>query len=347
MHGTNYRKPGFSSTAYRLGLATTATLLVLTGCGGGGGDSELSVTSQIDVPPQIAAAHSGELSASADIIEIVAGQASTINLLSNDSFASQDTELQLLGTPDFGTAELLESGEVSYTANADFEGTDKIVYRLVDAAGNSSTSTVFLSIACASCSLEGSGDQSWLQANADSVEVNAGQHAAVSPMRNDQIPDRDNVSFRIDADPVEGVIEARSNGVIVYKAPENFKGSDTILYSIRDDNGNQSMASIELTIACPLCGVAGVELAWPANASDENIAGYRIYFGPDENEFTSTMLREIRVTSSGFNADSPSVTFNPTTDLDLGGRDSGCFRVSAIRGNEESEQSSATCFTLG
>jgi hypothetical protein len=267
--------------------------------------------------------------------------------LSNDSFADQETELQLLGSPDFGTVELLDNGEISYTANADFEGTDKITYRLVDSAGGSSTSTVFLSVACAGCSLDGEGDQSRLQANTDTVDVNAGQYAAIAPMRNDQIPDRDNVTFRVDADPAEGAIEARAGGVVVYKAPANFDGSDTIVYSISDSNGNQSVASIELNVACPLCGVAGIELAWPANAAEENISGYRIYFGPDENEHTSTMLREVRVTSLGFDESEPKLTFNPATDLNLGGRDSGCFRISAIRGNEESEQSTAACFTLG
>ena len=300
MHGTNNRKPGQSSRFNRLALTTTATLLLLAGCGGGGGDSELPITGQIAVPPEFAAAQAGQLNASTDIQEIVAGQATTINLLSNDTFADQETELQLLGSPDFGTVELLDNGEISYTANVDFEGTDKITYRLIDSVGGSSTSTVFLSVACAGCSLDGSGDQSRLQANADSVDVNAGQHAAIAPMRNDQIPDRDNVSFRIDADPVEGVIDARAAGVVVYKAPDNFNGSDTIVYSISDQNGNQSVASIEINVACPLCGVAGVELSWPANAAEENIAGYRIYFGPDENEHTSTMLREVRVTSLGF-----------------------------------------------
>ncbi len=349
MHGNTNRKPGHSRRFSRLGLTTTATatVLLLAGCGGGGGDSELPITSQIAVPPEFAAAQAGELSASTDIKEIVAGQATTISLLSNDTFADQETELQLLGSPEFGTVELLDNGEISYTANEDFEGTDKITYRLVDSLGDSSTSTVFLSVACAGCSLDGEGDQSWLQANADSVDVNAGQHAAIAPMRNDQIPDRDTVSFRLDADPVEGMIEARAGGVVVYKAPDNFDGSDTIVYSIRDAIGNQSMASIQINVACPLCGVAGVELSWPANAAEENIAGYRIYFGPDENEHTSTMLREIRVTSRGFDADTPSLTFNPVTDLNLGGRDSGCFRISAIRGGEESAQSSATCFTLG
>ena len=128
------------------------------------------------------------------------------------------------------------------------------------------------------------------------------------------------------------------------------KLNGNVVYAInrgKPNNPRRSGRNVMLNVACPLCGVAGLELAWPANAAEENIAGYRIYFEPDENEHTSTMLREVRVTSGGFNADAPSLTFDPVNDLNLGGRDSGCFRISAIRGGEESAQSAAACFTLG
>lgn len=359
----NRFKVGYATTTFTR-LATATTFATLAACGGGGGsDAELTVTAQEAVPPTIAQARPGALNASTDVTETIAGQPSVISLLNNDTFSSADgTELQLLGSPAHGSAQILPSGQIEYTADEDFEGTDTITYRLIDADGAESTGTVFLSVACASCelggTLAGNSDQNGdepatgaalpeLQANPDSIEVNAGQFAAVSPMRNDSIADRSTVQFRVDADPTEGHIEAQANGIVVYQAPADFTGSDSIVYSIRDEDGNQSVASIDFTIACPLCGVSGIELAWPANAAEENIAGYRIYFGPDENEFTASMLREVRVTADGFDANAPSILFDAANELNLSNSEGGCFRISAIRGNEESAQSQPACFTLG
>ncbi|OED41559.1 hypothetical protein AB833_09310 [Chromatiales bacterium (ex Bugula neritina AB1)] len=87
-------------------------------------------------------------------------------------------------------------------------------------------------------------------------------------------------------------------------------------------------------------------MSWPANPHSEGINGYRIFFGPDENAFTSTMITELSVTS--LNGSAPHVVYNLIDDLNITDTsEGGCFRVQAYRGSDSSEKSEAVCFTLG
>ena len=129
-----------------------------------------------------------------------------------------------------------------------------------------------------------------LAANADSVSLIAGSTTAVSALRNDTIADRSSVTFAIDVQPSSGVIEAAEAGVVVYTAPEDFEGTDSLVYSLTDADGNTSVANIEFNVDCPFCEVfEGLRLSWPANPASENVESYRVFFGPDENTHTSTI----------------------------------------------------------
>ncbi|OED42408.1 hypothetical protein AB833_07150 [Chromatiales bacterium (ex Bugula neritina AB1)] len=324
---------------------------------------------------------STEVTANTDVAESIAGQLTRISILSNDSYAA-DTRLQLVGSPANGTASLTTDGAVEYVANEDFQGTDTVSYILVDSDGNQSTGTLYIAVACADCALapvatgpslsgapfcltedsdpDGDG-YGWennascevpplgaalspLTANADSVSMAEGSVTTVTPLRNDSIADRQNVRFSIDVPPSEGRIEAVDAGIIVYAAPENYDGNDSLVYSITDANGETSIANIEFDISCDTCtNKNALRLSWPANPENEAVDGYRVYFGPDENSHTATLLSDVSITT--FNGSAPNVVFDISNDLNISGSEGGCFRVQAYRGTEESEHSEATCFT--
>jgi len=61
--------------------------------------------------------------------------------------------------------------------------------------------------------------------------------------------------------------------------------------------------------------------------------------------FTSTQLSEIKATD--FNGSAPNAVYDLANDLNLSGSEGGCFRVTAVRGAEESEPSDPICFDLG
>ena len=367
-------------------LAVSAALLTLTACGGSGsGEDEASpdLSNLQELP--IGAATDGDINAATDVAETAAGQSVTVGILNNDN-APAGSQFQLIGQPANGTAQLLDSGELQYTADSDFEGTDSVDYVLVAADGTQSEGTLYIAVVCADCLIEPQtpvatadsdgnpyctseaedpdGDGwGWennkscapppigaavpaLAANADSVSLSAGSTTAVSAMRNDAIADRSSVTFAIDVQPSKGVIEAADAGVVVYTAPDDYEGTDSLVYSLTDADGNTSVANIDFNIDCPLCTVfEGLRLSWPANPASENVESYRVFFGPDENTHTSTMLTE--VDASDFTGSAPNAVYDLANDLNLEGDEGGCFRVTAVRGSEESEPSNPICFTLG
>ena len=370
-------------------FALTATLASLTACGGGGGgDTGLDLSNLQDLPPSIGAASAGDINAATDVVEVAAGNVIDANILSNDS-VPEGARLELLGQPVIGSAVLLDTGEIQYEANSDFEGTDSVDYVLVAADGTESVGTLYVAVACADClnqavaaaqelaTTDSNGLQyctdansdpdsdgfGWennqscavrevgpslptLAANPDIVSIEAGSTKAVAPMRNDVIPHINSVEFAIDVEPTAGVIKASNGGLLVYSAPDNYKGSDSIVYSLTDETGNTSVASVDFNIECPLCkDFEGLRLSWPANPDSENIDGYRVFFGPDENINTSTMLSEVQ--ADEFSNTTPQTVYSLAGDLNVSGNEGGCFRITAIRSGEESEPSEPVCFSLG
>ncbi len=390
MNGRMIRTYGSNGCENLTRLAVSAALLTLTACGGGGDtedDTALGLSNLLEVPPALGAATDGNTVAATDVAEATAGQTVSVGILNNDNI-QEGSKFQLVGQPANGTAVLLESGELQYTADSNFEGTDTVEYALVDANGTVTTGTLYIAV-CADCDIseptaaaalaatdeygtpyctaqnsdpDGDG-YGWennlscvvapngvatvsLTANSDSVTLNSGSTTAVSALRNDAIPDRSSVEFEIDVQPSNGTIEAADSGVVVYTAPDNFEGTDSLVYSLTDAAGNTSVANIDFNVECAWCTtMKGLRLSWPANPASENVDSYRVFFGPDENEFTSTQLSEVK--ASEFTGSAPNTVYDIANDLNVTGTEGGCFRVKAVRGSEESEASDPICFKLG
>ena len=387
MSGHKNRTPGSIGCENLLRLAVSAALLTLTACGGGSGTGEsdenwLDLSNLQGNEPQIGAATDNSLIVETDVAETIAGDSITVAVLSNDSFNAAQ-RMRIVGEPENGTVELLSTGELKYTANADFEGSDSVDYVLVDSTGNEAVGTLYLSVLCstcelapslathapggepycvvdtsdpdgdgfgweneASCAVRGADNGGGLAAKADSFDVAAGSVRTVSPLRNDSITDRSTVEFQIDSQPAAGELLAVEAGLLVYSAPADFTGTDQVMYSITDASGNSSSASIDFNVACEGCiDYKALRLSWPANPEGEQIDGYRVFFGPDENTHTASLLSE--VSASSFADGGPSVVYDLAADLNISNQEGGCFRIQAYRGAEVSEQSEPACFTKG
>lgn len=379
MNDRQNRKPDTFGAENLKIVALSAAFLALASCGGGGTDNADE--------PDVGAANPGDVNSSdflvanTDVAETTAGSPLVVSVIQNDTVA-QDAKLELVGQPANGSATVLDNGDIEYTANADFEGTETIQYKLVDAQGNESTGTLYIAVVCADCALptvasntegfpycvgnnpDSDGDgYGWeentscvvpplgaaldpLAAKSDIVDIQAGEVKTVLPLRNDSIADRGTVKFEIDVQPTAGKILAAEAGIFVYSAPENYSGADSMMYSIMDTDGKTSVASIDFNITCSTCiDHKGLRLSWPENPESEGVEGYRVLFGSDNNPLTSTVVSEVRV--SDLEGEAPNVIFDLQTDLNVARSEGGCFMIKAYRGSEESEASEAACFTRG
>lgn len=359
-------------------LAVSTALLTLTACGGS--DQDEDALNALQNVPDLAAAHSGDLSAETDVAQTETGNTVVVPILNNDNIAA-NSKFQIVGSPANGSARLLDSGEVEYTPNNGFEGTDIVDYVLVDADGNQSYGKLYIAVVCADCNsvdlastdpsglpycfnagADPDGDgYGWennescvvpeagaalspLAAKADSIDLMEGDVKTVTPLRNDSIADRENVVMAIETLPSEGSIEAVEAGVIVYAAPDNYHGSDSLVYSITALNGDTSVASVEFNITCETCiDYKGLRLSWLANPESEEVEGYKVLFGSDENPLTSTEISDVKVVDG----ETPNVVFDLAEDLSLASNEGGCFMIQAYRGAEISEASEAACFNRG
>lgn len=118
----------------RLGLsATFAALLTLNACGGGGSSSSSTPTPTPTPPP----ANSAPVAA-ADNATTRNSAPTLLGVTENDSDADGDSlrVIEILQGPENGSAEIVD-GDVRYTANPFYAGTDNLSYRVSDGQASS------------------------------------------------------------------------------------------------------------------------------------------------------------------------------------------------------------------
>ena len=88
-----------------------------------------------------------------------------------------------------------------------------------------------------------------------------------------------------------------------------------------------------------------ITLAWDANAPEDMVLGYRLYFGPTEDPASMGMADDIAVTDLADPA-LPQVSYDAWLDFGLHYGDTACFRLTAYNAGGESAFSNAACKTV-
>lgn len=163
--------------------------------------------------------------ANADELFISAGTSEEFNLLGNDTDGDGDPlSIIAVSSPANGTASLLDSGNVRYTPNAAFSGTDSFTYTLSDGAVESVGQVTIVVTAVNVAPV----------AVADELFLSAGTSGEFNLLANDTDADGNPLRIVSVTSPANGDATLLDNGVVRYAPDSGFSGSDSFTYTISD-----------------------------------------------------------------------------------------------------------------
>jgi hypothetical protein len=144
----------------------------------------------------------------------------TIAVLANDSAPAGDTPiLSAVGAAESGSLTVNPDGTITYTPDPGATGADSFSYTITDAAGDTATTTVSVSV---------SPDE--LTAVDDRANTKAGTPVTVTVLGNDSDSNGDPLSVSSVSTPAYGSVFLNSDGTVVYTPVAGFSGLDTFTY---------------------------------------------------------------------------------------------------------------------
>jgi hypothetical protein len=163
----------------------------------------------------------------------------TVNVLANDSDADGDA-LTVTSVTDGtnGTAAVNPDGTVTFTPNADFNGTGSFTYTVSDSQG--ATDSAMVSITVTSVN-------DLPLANDDAATTPEDTPVMIDVLVNDSDADGNALSIDTFTDAVNGTV-ALVGGQLVYTPNGNFFGADTFTYTVSDGQGGTDTATVSITV---------------------------------------------------------------------------------------------------
>jgi gliding motility-associated-like protein len=165
-----------------------------------------------------------------------------INVLNNDSDPDGDeltVTISEAKEPANGTVTIDENGVVTYTPNENFNGTDSFDYIISDGNGGTDTATVTVTV--------GAENDAPIAVD-DAVETDEDNTVIISVLDNDSDPDGDELTIVSTTTPENGTVVINNDGTITYIPNENFNGTDSFDYTIRDEDGLTDTATVTITV---------------------------------------------------------------------------------------------------
>jgi len=184
-----------------------------------------------------------------------------------------------------------------------------------------------------------------LQANGDSATTDADVTIVIDVLANDQGIQGDAV-VSITQQPVSGSVVVLDDNTIEYTPGAQYRGPDLLSYQVTDESGSTSSAGVSVDIGCEECRDGGnLRVSWAPNAPEEQVIGYRVYFGNTEPADQMTMIDDLTSATVGFDPDHPAIAYDAWYRLQLADGDMACFRLTAYNSGGESDFSNVVCKT--
>ena len=173
-----------------------------------------------------------------------AGQSVTLDSLSNDTDADDDTlTIQSVSDADKGTA-VISGGQIVYTPDTGFTGTDTFTYTISDGNGGTATATETITVIAPS-------NQAPVATNDLSSVVCSGS-VTINVLENDDDADTENSALSVldFTQPSNGTVTRDANGQLVYTSNGNSCGTnDQFTYRVTDGENTSNSATVTVAIA--------------------------------------------------------------------------------------------------
>jgi Ca2+-binding RTX toxin-like protein len=260
------------------------------------------------------------------------------NVMANDRDPEGDS-LQVaaatITTAGGGVVTLLSDGNFTYSPAAKFAGTDSFDYTLLDSAGGSTVGTVTLNVT-----------NNAPRAVSDFVTGVFGSPVSGNVLSNDSDPDGDalSVTAAVARTAAGGTFNLAADGSFTYTPAPAFVGSDFFTYTVRDEFGARSTATIAVNYPAPAGARSGTSAddRLTGGAGNDNISalgGDDIVSGQGGNDVISggggrdTLNGDAGADTLNGDADRDTLNGGADHDLLFGGADAD--RLDGGTGNDQ------------
>ncbi|MGB7329602.1 MAG: SdrD B-like domain-containing protein [Rubripirellula sp.] len=165
----------------------------------------------------------------------------TFDARTGDTDPDGDTlSVTLLQPPRYGVATVGSDQLVTYTPSSDFYGSDKLVYQIVDHAGEVDSATIVISVTPQNDAPE---------TISDTAQAILETSINIDVLANDSDIDGDSFSIDSFTQPTSGVVTDNGDGTLAYIGNAGFLGTDTFTYTATDGNNVSMPATVTVNVS--------------------------------------------------------------------------------------------------
>ncbi|TRO62872.1 Ig-like domain-containing protein, partial [Christiangramia sabulilitoris] len=245
----------------------------------------------------------------ADMATTQEDEAVVIDVLDNDTYAAgTDVEVTSTTTPANGSVVINADNTVTYTPNADFNGTDTFEYTATvtnaDGSTTSETTTVTVTV------------EPVADAVADMATTQEDETVVIDVLDNDTYAAGTDVAVTAASAPVNGSVVINSDNTVTYTPNADFNGTDTFEYTATLTNADGSMTSETTTVAVTVTPVADA-VADTATTSEDEAVTIDVLDNDTYNAATDVEVTAASAPANGnvvINSDN-TVTYTPNPDF--------------------------------
>ena len=165
-------------------------------------------------------------------------------LLSNDSDVDADAlDITAVAGATKGSAALNSDDSVTFTPNADYNGSASFEYTIADGRGGSDSATVTVTVSAANDAPKATGDA------ASTGEDSSVTMAAATLLSNDSDVDGDSLEIASVGNATKGTAVLNEDGSVTFTPNADHNGPASFEYTIADGRGGSDSATVTVTVS--------------------------------------------------------------------------------------------------